>query len=153
MDTVIGYTITGVVEVAKLAVNGITFLVVGSYEQDITGIVLKVDSMDLHTKIRLLERLLKDYPSDYELVLGLDKILKTLHDNLDKVQAEITNHKDKWLRRYRKIDVSNLLLELDRDNSIITERLRYLMFMSEVQRLQKEHLQVPIHDQTVLTNH
>ena len=129
MDTVIGYTITGIVEIAKLIGSGLTFLVAGSYEPDIINIVLKVDSMDLHTKMKLLERLLKTYSSDYELVLGLDKILKTLHDNLDKVQTEITNHKDKWFRRYRKINVSMLMLELDRDNSIITERLRYLMIL------------------------
>jgi hypothetical protein len=138
MDAVISYTITGVVEVTKLVVSSISFLVAGSYDQDIMNVVLKVDSMDLHTKMSLLERLIKDYPSNYELVLGLDKILKTLRDNLDKIQSEISSHKDKWFRRYRKIDVSNLLLELDRDNTIITERLRYLMFKSEVERLQKE---------------
>jgi hypothetical protein len=138
MDAVISYTITGVVEVTKLVVSSISFLVAGSYDQDIMNVVLKVDSMDLHTKMSLLERLIKDYPSNYELVLGLDKILKTLRDNLDKIQLEINSHKDKWFRRYRKIDVSNLLLELDRDNTIITERLRYLMFKSEVERLQKE---------------
>jgi hypothetical protein len=138
MDAVISYTITGVVEVTKLVVSSISFLVAGSYDQDIMNVVLKVDSMDLHTKMSLLERLIKDYPSNYELVLGLDKILKTLRDNLDKIQSEIKSHKDKWFRRYRKIDVSNLLLELDRDNTIITERLRYLMFKSEVERLQKE---------------
>lgn len=138
MDAVISYTITGVVEVTKLVVSSISFLVTGSYDEDIMNVVLKVDSMDLQTKMRLLERLIKDYPSNYELVLGLDKILKTLRDNLDKIQSEINNHKDKWFRRYRKIDVSNLLLELDRDNTIITERLRYLMFTSEVERLQKE---------------
>lgn len=138
MDAVISYTITGVVEVTKLVVNSISFLVTGSYDQDIMNVILKVDSMDLHTKMRLLERLIKDYPSNYELVLGLDKILKTLRDNLDKIQSEINSHKDKWFRRYRKIDVSNLLLQLDRDNTIITERLRYLMFTSEVERLQKE---------------
>ena len=128
MDTVIGYTITGIVEVAKLFTKSIAFLVVGSYEPDITNIVLQVDSMDLHTKMKFLERLIKIYPSDCDLVLGLDKILTTLHDNLDKVQLEITKHKDKWFRRYRKIEVDNLLLELNRDNIIITERLRYLMF-------------------------
>lgn len=138
MDAVISYTITGVVEVTKLVVSSISFLVTGSYDQDIMNVILKVDSMDLHTKMRLLERLIKDYPSNYELVLGLDKILKTLRDNLDKIQSEINSHKDKWFRRYRKIDVSNLLLQLDRDNTIITERLRYLMFKSEVERLQKE---------------
>jgi hypothetical protein len=138
MDAVISYTITGVVEVTKLVVSSISFLVTGSYNQDIMNVVLKVDSMDLHTKMSLLERLIKDYPSNYELVLGLDKILKTLRDNLDKIQSEINSHKDKWFRRYRKIDVSNLLLQLDRDNTIITERLRYLMFKSEVERLQKE---------------
>ena len=138
MDAVISYTITGVVEVTKLVVNSISFLVTGSYDQDIMNVILKVDSMDLHTKMRLLERLIKDYPSNYELVLGLDKIVKTLRDNLDKIQSEINSHKDKWFRRYRKIDVSNLLLQLDRDNTIITERLRYLMFTSEVERLQKE---------------
>lgn len=138
MDAVISYTITGVVEVTKLVVSSISFLVTGSYDQDIMNVILKVDSMDLHTKMRLLERLIKDYPSNYELVLGLDKILKTLRDNLDKIQSEINSHKDKWFRRYRKIDVSNLLLQLDRDNTIITERLRYLMFTSEVERLQKE---------------
>jgi hypothetical protein len=138
MDAVISYTITGVVEVTKLVVSSISFLVAGSYDQDIMNVVLKIDSMDLHTKMILLERLIKDYPSNYELVLGLDKILKTLRDNLDKIQLEINSHKDKWFRRYRKIDVSNLLLELDRDNTIITERLRYLMFKSEVERLQKE---------------
>ena len=128
MDAVISYTITGVVEVTKLVVSSISFLVTGSYDQDIMNVVLKIDSMDLHTKMSLLERLIKEYPSNYELVLGLDKILKTLRDNLDKIQLEINSHKDKWFRRYRKIDVSNLLLELDRDNTIITERLRYLMF-------------------------
>ena len=138
MDAVISYTITGVVEVTKLVVSSISFLVTGSYDQDIMNVILKVDSMDLHTKMRLLERLIKDYPSNYELVLGLDKIVKTLRDNLDKIQSEINSHKDKWFRRYRKIDVSNLLLQLDRDNTIITERLRYLMFTSEVERLQKE---------------
>ena len=138
MDAVISYTITGVVEVTKLVVSSISFLVAGSYDQDIMNVILKVDSMDLHTKMSLLERLIKDYPSNYELVLGLDKILKTLRDNLDKIQSEISSHKDKWFRRYRKIDVSNLLLELDRDNTIITERLRYLMFKSELERLQKE---------------
>jgi hypothetical protein len=138
MDAVISYTITGVVEVTKLVVSSISFLVTGSYDEDIMNVVLKVDSMDLQTKMRLLERLIKDYPSNYELVLGLDKILKTLRDNLDKIQSEINSHKDKWFRRYRKIDVSNLLLQLDRDNTIITERLRYLMFTSEVERLQKE---------------
>jgi hypothetical protein len=153
MDAVISYTITGVVEVAKLVASSISFLVSGSYDQDITSVVLKVDSMDLHTKMRLLERLIKEYPSNYELVFGLDKTLKTLHDNLDKIQAEINNHKDKWFRRYRKIDVANLLLELDRDNTIITERLRYLMFTSEVQRLQKEHPQEPNRDQMPLMDH
>lgn len=138
MDAVISYTITGVVEVTKLVVSSISFLVTGSYDQDIMNVVLKVDSMDLHTKMSLLERLINDYPSNYELVLGLDKILKTLRDNMDKIQSEINSHKDKWFRRYRKIDVSNLLLELDRDNTIITERLRYLMFKSEVERLQKQ---------------
>ena len=63
--------VTGVVEVTKLDVNSISFLVTGSYDEDIMNVILKVDSMDLHTKMRLLERLIKDYTSNYELVFRI----------------------------------------------------------------------------------
>jgi hypothetical protein len=137
MDAVIGYTITGIVELSKLVVNSLSFLVAGSHGGDLRSIVLKVDGMDLHAKMTLLERLVKEYPSNHELVMNLDKTLRTLYANLDKIQTEINNHNLKWFRRYRKIDVSDLLLQLDRDNSIITERLRYLICISEAQRLIK----------------
>ena len=135
MDAVIGYTITGIVESSKLVVNIVSFIVSGSHDSELRSIVLKVDGMDLHAKMSLLERLIKEYPSNHELVMGLDNTLRTLHANLDKIQSEINNHNLKWFRRYRKIDISDLLLQLDRDNSIITERLRYLICTSELQRL------------------
>jgi len=127
MDTIISYTISGVVDLGKLAVNSAIFLVNGSYDQDLAILVAKVDGMDLHTKINLAENFLKAIDRDNILLLGLDTTIKTLGENLVKIQQEINNHKNKWFRRYRKVDVPILMMNLERDNTIITERLRYLM--------------------------
>jgi hypothetical protein len=83
--------------------------------------------MDIDTKLALVDKFVADYPHN-KLVLDIGKVVASLRNNLIIVQQAITDHNAKWFVRYRTFDITIPLMNLEKDVTILTERLRYIMF-------------------------
>ena len=116
MNTIFEYTVTGLIESSKLLVRGIRFLANGTHDLALDMAVIKVESMDIDTKLELVEK--------YKLQ-GAEKVLESLRRNLEEVQNAINNHKQKWFTRYRTFDVTLPLMNLEKDVAILTSRLLF----------------------------
>lgn len=127
MNTILQYTITGLVETSKLLVKGLTFIINGNPSTDVDIAMIKIDSMDIDTKLSLIDKFVVDYP-DNSLVIDVGKVVASLRNNLTIVQQAITDHNAKWFTRYRTFDITLPLMNLEKDVTILTERLRYIMF-------------------------
>ena len=127
MDTLLQYTVSGLIETSKLLVRGLTFLVTGKPDMAVDIAVIKIDGMDIDTKLALVDKFVADYP-DNKLVLDIGKVVVSLRNNLIIVQQAITDHNAKWFVRYRTFDITIPLMNLEKDVTILTERLRYIMF-------------------------
>ena len=129
METVIGYTLTGLVESSKLLLKGFSYLVYGNnidYENEIQVVTQTIDSMDLDSKFLLINEYSATPIPD--LIVDFETPVKIIQDNLEQIQMAITLHKSKWFTRYRTFDVSIPLRNIETNSKIITERLNGILF-------------------------
>ena len=86
----------------------------------------KIDELDLYVKIKILKSYLQSNENINLITEGVDEIIEKCEHLLDKIKNEISCYETKWLSRYRVFDVSEDLLELNKFNNILKNRIEML---------------------------
>jgi hypothetical protein len=86
----------------------------------------KIDELDLDVKIKILKSYLQSNENRNVITEGVDEIIEKSQHLLDKIKNEISCYETKWLGRYRVFDVSEDLLELNKFNNILKNRIEML---------------------------
>ena len=128
--------------VVQQSINTIVFIHSGAKSKEkIVDTNKKIEELDIKIKIKMLKKVLDKYGDpDYRNVFedpedickDIEVMLLTCSNLIQDIEQTIELHNMKWFRKYRKFDVSDLLIELERSNSIMKNRLDLFLLESNM---------------------
>ena len=139
--------------IVQQGIDVLSFARSGSYSAtNINDAQKRIEEMDIKIKMKVMKKLLNVYSATDEdpsalyydrprplrvsvqadICEDMDKMVARCEALILDIETLIAGHETKWFKRYRTFDVSGALLELERYNTIMKNRIELIILENDM---------------------